>query len=174
MQNDAYSIYKITSINAEALLKIAKNTFVAFFKEFNSEKNLNDYVNKAFTINKIVAEIENPNSAFYFAQYKNQNIGYLKVNFGSAQTELQDHTSLEIERIYVLNEFTGKKVGQLLVNKAIEIAKSKKLKYIWLGVWEQNFRAIRFYEKQNFIKFDTHVFKMGNEDQIDYLMKLIV
>lgn len=64
MQNDAYSIYKITSINAEALLKIAKNTFVAFFKEFNSEKNLNDYVNKAFTINKIVAEIENPKSKF--------------------------------------------------------------------------------------------------------------
>lgn len=174
MQQNKYQISKVSLTEITALLEISKNTFVTFFKEFNSEQNLNKYVDKAFTIEKCTSELTNPNSVFYFAKYKNENVGYLKVNFANAQTEFQNKTSLEIERIYVNENFIGKKVGQFLFEKAVKIAKSKKLKYIWLGVWERNFRAIRFYEKQNFVKFDTHVFKMGNDEQTDYLMKLIL
>lgn len=174
MQGFDYHISKISLIEIEALVEISKNTFVTYFKEFNSEQNLNEYILQAFTIDKLSSEIANPDSEFYFAKYKNENVGYLKVNFARAQTELQDINSLEIERIYVIENFIGKKVGQLLFDKALEIAKKANLKYIWLGVWEQNFRAIRFYEKQNFVKFDTHIFKMGNDEQTDYLMKLIL
>ena len=69
-------------------------------------------------------------------------IGYLKLNFGQSQTELQDDRALEIERIYVLKEFHGKSVGQLLYDKAIQIARQKRADYVWLGVWEENPRAI--------------------------------
>ena len=174
MQQNKYQISKVSLAEITALLEISKNTFVTFFKEFNSEQNLNEYLHKAFTIEKFNTELTNPNSIFYFAKYKNENVGYLKVNFADAQTELKDKTSLEIERIYVINTFIGKGIGQLLLKKSIEIAKKNSLKYIWLGVWENNFKAIQFYEKQNFVKFDQHIFKMGNDDQIDYLMKLIV
>jgi predicted GNAT family acetyltransferase len=44
------------------------------------------------------------------------------VNTGKAQTELQDDTSLEIERIYVKQSHHGKKVGQLLYDQALSIA----------------------------------------------------
>jgi ribosomal protein S18 acetylase RimI-like enzyme len=98
-------------------------------------------------------------------------IGYFKVNFGDAQTELQDKNSLEIERIYVSKDFHGKKVGQILYDKALEIAKTKKLDYVWLGVWEQNLRAVQFYKKNGFVEFDKHIFKFGNEDQTDLMMK---
>ena len=174
MQVVDYYISKVTITEVDELLEISKNTFVTYFKDYNSEDNLNQYVQNAFTIDKISSELKNPNSEFYFATYKNENVGYLKVNFATAQTELQDKNSLEIERIYVIENFIGKKVGQVLFEKALEIAKNANLKYIWLGVWEQNFRAIRFYEKQNFVKFDTHVFMMGNDEQTDYLMKLML
>ena len=174
MQQFNYQLCKVSLSDSNALLKIARNTFVTYFKEFNSEQNLSQYVNKAFTTDKLTAEIANPNSAFYFAKLNNEIVGYLKVNFAEAQTELNDATSLEIERIYVTENFIGKKVGQFLFEKALKIANKNKLNYIWLGVWEQNYRAIRFYEKQNFVTFDKHVFQMGNEMQIDYLMKLIL
>lgn len=96
----------------------------------------------------------------------------MKVNFGNVQTELKDNSALEIERIYVLKDYHGKKIGQKLYEKAIEIAKEKDAKYIWLGVWEENHRAINFYQKNGFEVFDKHIFVLGNDEQTDIMMKL--
>ena len=112
--------------------------------------------------------------SFYFAKIDNKIAGYLKVNTSTAQTELHDADALEIERIYVINEFQGKKIGQILFDKAIEIAKGQSLKYIWLGVWEKNEKAIQFYEKNGLVKFDTHIFKLGSDVQTDVMMKLVL
>jgi ribosomal protein S18 acetylase RimI-like enzyme len=71
-----------------------------------------------------------------------------------------------------LKEFHGRNVGQLLYEKAIKIAKARKVNYVWLGVWENNKRAINFYKKNNFIEFDKHIFKLGDELQTDIMMKL--
>jgi ribosomal protein S18 acetylase RimI-like enzyme len=78
---------------------------------------------------------------------------------------------LEIERIYVLGQYQSKKVGQLLFEKAIETAKQLSASYIWLGVWEENSRAISFYKRNGFEVFDKHVFKLGEEEQTDLMMK---
>ncbi|WP_345231826.1 GNAT family N-acetyltransferase [Olivibacter ginsenosidimutans] len=74
--------------------------------------------------------------------------------------------------MYVIKDFHGKKVGQLLYEKAIAMAKQRKTRYIWLGVWEDNQRAIQFYKKNGFITFDKHVFTLGNDKQTDIMMKL--
>ncbi len=81
-------------------------------------------------------ELNDKNAEFYFAELDSKIIGYLKLNFGPSQTELKDDKALEIERIYVLKEFHGNKVGQLLYEKAIQIARQTNADYVWLGVWE--------------------------------------
>jgi len=96
----------------------------------------------------------------------------MKLNTGEAQKENQNDNALEIERIYVLQEFQGKKVGQLLYLHAIKVAEGLSADYVWLGVWEKNFRAIAFYKKNGFVAFDQHVFILGDDRQIDILMKL--
>jgi ribosomal protein S18 acetylase RimI-like enzyme len=101
-------------------------------------------------------------------------VGYLKINIGDAQTEKKDLNAFEIERIYVDSAFLGKKIGQLLFQKAIDLAKQKKVAYVWLGVWEENHRALAFYNKNGFIPFDKHIFKLGNDEQTDIMMKLIL
>lgn len=93
------------------------------------------------------------------------------VYWGPSQTENTDENALEIERIYVLKEFLGKKVGQVLYEKAIEISTQKEVDFVWLGVWEENQRAIRFYHKNGFEAFDKHVFQLGDGKQTDILMK---
>ena len=117
-------------------------------------------------------ELTDQNSEFYFAKIEDKIIGYLKINFGASQTELKDNKALEIERIYVPKEYHGKKVGQILYDKAIEIANQNKSDYVWLGVWEENTRAINFYKKNGFIEFDKHIFKLGYDEQTDIMMKL--
>lgn len=165
-------IRKASLNDIERLQEIGKLTFTETFSSANSEENLEKYLNTEFSNEKLTIELSDKYSAFYFVELENKIIGYLKVNFGQAQTEIKDDSSLEIERIYVLKEFHGKKVGQILYEKAVGLAKDNKLKYVWLGVWEENPRAIKFYEKNGFIAFDQHIFKLGNEEQTDILMKL--
>lgn len=165
-------VYRIGLNEISQLQEIGRQTFYETFAESNSEENMQNYLSEGFTIEKLTDEINNPNSEFYFATIENQIIGYLKVNFGEAQTELKDDKTLEIERIYVVKEFHGKSVGQILYDKAIEIANQKKVSYVWLGVWEENPRAISFYTKNGFIAFDKHIFKLGDEEQTDIMMKL--
>lgn len=143
-------ITKITSTRVYQLQAIGKQTFLKTFAEVNSEENMKSYLEKEFAIEKLQAQLNNKDSAFYFATLNDNVIGYLKINFGQSRTELKDNKALEIERIYVLKEFHGKKVGQLLYNKAIQIAKEKNADYVWLGVWEENTRAINFYKKKWF------------------------
>ena len=154
-----------------ALQKIALEIFTETFKDYNSPDNLQKYLDEKFSIDKLTEELNNPYSTFYFAQLGEEVIGFLKTNIGNAQTELKDLNAFEIERIYVLQAFHGKQVGQLLMNKAIEEARKTTCSYIWLGVWEENDRAIRFYTKNGFVKFDTHIFKMGDDEQTDWMMK---
>lgn len=169
---ESITIKEVTLNDIEQLQKIGKKTFYETFSESNSEENMNNYLEEGFSKEKLTTELNNKNSEFYFATLDHETIGYLKVNFGASQTELKDNKALEIERIYVSKEFHGKNVGQLLYNKAIQIAKKKNIEYVWLGVWEENLRAIRFYQKNGFVEFEKHIFKLGNEEQTDIMMKL--
>lgn len=165
-------ISKIKKDEILQLQEIGRRTFYETFSESNTEENMKDYLDKGFSIDKLTTELNDINAEFYFATIDQEIIGYLKLNFGESQTEIKDDKALEIERIYVLKEFHGKKVGQILYNKAIEIAKQKNADYVWLGVWEENQRAINFYKKNGFVEFDKHIFKLGNDEQTDIMMKL--
>jgi ribosomal protein S18 acetylase RimI-like enzyme len=166
---------KLVTLNdIDQLQKIGRQTFYETFSAGNTEENITQYLEEGFSVTKLTSELSNNNAQFYFATLEDNIIGYLKLNFGQAQTELQDDKGLEIERIYVLKEFHGKGVGQLLYDKAIQIARQKSADYVWLGVWEENPRAINFYKKNGFVEFDKHVFKLGNDNQTDIMMKLIL
>jgi len=165
------SVEKIDLKHLQELQTIGKKTFYETFSAGNSEDNMHQYLEDSFSSVKLKAELDNQQTAFYFAKIADEIIGYLKLNFGDSQTELKDKNALEVERIYVLKAFHGKKVGQILYDKAIEIAKQRNADYVWLGVWEENQRAINFYKKNGFVEFDKHIFNLGNEEQIDIMMK---
>ena len=172
MDMNSIAIKKIGLEQLVPLQEIGRKTFYDTFFESDSEESMKAYLATSFSTEKLTAELENPNSEFYFATQNEIIIGYLKVNFGSAQTELQDANAVEIERIYVLQDYHGKQVGQLLFEKAMAIAKSNRCDYIWLGVWEENHRALQFYTKNGFVAFDKHIFVLGEEEQTDIMMKL--
>ena len=97
--------------------------------------------------------------------------GYLKLNEAPAQTDVRDAQSLEIERIYVSKDFQGEGLGRYLLEKATSIAMRREKKYIWLGVWEKNEKALRFYKRNGFCPIGAHVFMIGDDEQTDYLMR---
>jgi diamine N-acetyltransferase len=165
-------IQKVSPVEIDELEKISRQTFRETFSSGNTEENMNKYLDEIFSNANLSIELNDKNAEFYFAKLDGKVIGYLKLNFGESQTELRDDHALEIERIYVLKDFYGKNVGQLLYNKAIQIAREKNKDYVWLGVWEENPRAINFYKKNGFVAFDKHLFQLGNDLQTDIMMKL--
>lgn len=169
---ESITIVPVGLNDVEKLQAISRITFSQTFTEHNNDEDMNAYLNKSFSITQLTSEIANVDSEFYFAQEGEMVIGYLKVNTGAAQTESKDLNAFEIERIYVDTAFLGKKIGQLLFNKAIELANAKNKSYVWLGVWEENHRALAFYKKNGFVPFDKHIFKLGNDEQTDIMMKL--
>jgi len=168
---NSIEIHKVAENQLLELQRISRQTFYEAFSAVNTEDDMAMYLEHSLSIEKLSAELSNENTEFYFAQLNEQIIGYLKFNVGEAQTDLQDEQALEIERIYLLIKYAGMGVGQLLMEKAYQVAQIKKVKYIWLGVWEHNTRAIQFYKRNGFSEFGSHMFKLGNDDQRDILMK---
>jgi ribosomal protein S18 acetylase RimI-like enzyme len=155
-----------------AIQKIGIQSFTETFAGINTPENMEKYLQENFNTAQVTLEINNPESVFYLAFWENEPIGFLKVNLEEAQTESLYKNTLEVQRIYVLQAFHGKKIGQLLLDKAIAIAKKHSVDYIWLGVWEENHKAIQFYNKNGFVTFDKHVFVLGDDKQTDLIMKL--
>lgn len=156
------------------LQELASQAFKETFSEGNSVKEMNIYLNERFSIRRLFEELSNPLSQFYFVTEHGRRLGYLKVNRGAAQTETMGDEALELERIYVLKAYFGKGYGQLLLDKAIDLAKQYEAQYLWLGVWEHNHRAVSFYKRNGFEVFGDHIFQFGNEAQTDLLMRKFV
>lgn len=167
-----YTLKKLVPSDLHELQEISRTTFTETFEVHNSAEDLNTYLQEQLSLVQLSKELQNPESAFYFGKINSEAAGYLKLNWGKAQTELQDLEAFEIERIYVLKNYLGTGLGAFLMDAAIEIAYKMKPSYVWLGVWEKNERAIRFYQKYGFKVFGSHSFTLGNDIQNDLLMKL--
>lgn len=160
-----------TSDDWKALQQFGRDIFYATFSAQNTPENMAAYLGKAFNEQQVQSELANPNSAFWIALSDGRIVGYVKVNFRSAQQDLKDANSMEIERIYVDQTHQGRGLASLLLEKALELAKLANVDFVWLGVWEHNQRAIRFYEKSGFTVFGGHQFFLGDDEQTDLLMR---
>ncbi|MFC2089304.1 GNAT family N-acetyltransferase [Bacteroidota bacterium] len=172
MEASPIFISEIRTDQVGELVEIAINTFTETFFETNLAEDIENYNARCFTADQFRKEMLDPDSGFYFATFKERIAGYLKVNTGDAQTEPKEEDGLEVERIYVLAEYHGKGVGPALMDFAIEMGKDLGKSYLWLGVWEHNQRAQRFYSKYGMEVFDDHIFMLGDTPQRDLLMRL--
>ncbi|MFZ1806237.1 MAG: GNAT family N-acetyltransferase [Cyclobacteriaceae bacterium] len=153
------------------LVAMGRETFTVAFAEENTTENMNAYLDKAFTDERIEQELGDTGSQFYLAYEGSTPVGYAKVRESNEVKGLIAESAIELERIYVVSEHQGKKVGVALLEKCIEYGNQKGFHWIWLGVWEHNLRAKKFYLDRGFEKFATHPFKLGTDLQTDWLMK---
>lgn len=153
------------------LRHLAMLTFKATYSAQNTEEVMTEYLQRAFNEKQLRQELKHPESEFYVLKSGTDWLGYIKLNEGSAQTEAREDNALEIERIYVHPQYQRRGLGKRLLQEALSVARRKGKACAWLGVWEHNPKAIQFYEAQGFVKSGTHVFRIGGEDQTDWVME---
>jgi hypothetical protein len=94
----------------DQLVKISKTTFVDAFEADNNPDDFKTYINFAFDRDTLAKELNAPDTSFYFVYLGNELVGYFKLNENEAQSDLKNEDSLELERIYVYNDFQGKRI----------------------------------------------------------------
>ncbi|KAG2386369.1 hypothetical protein C9374_002815 [Naegleria lovaniensis] len=174
------------------------NTFIAFI-EMEWDDELNEYLQqKCSSLERIQflesqmsyvqePEEEDMNSSNTQIQKKHTKklvIAYCKLKYGAFEPCLkyQGNETIELCRCYVLKEFHGTCIAHRLMQECLRVAREVKFgmdhqttcKSIWLGVWERNARAKKFYEKYKFEKVGEHVFVMGDDPQRDEIYELIL
>jgi len=163
---------KLSSAHLQELQALSRSTFTDAFGDHNNAEDLQAYLDSAFNKEQLKIELLNPLSEFYFAKLEGETAGYFKINLGDAQTEFKDEDAMELERIYIRKEFQNQKIGQKILDTVIEMAIQRKMRYLWLGVWEHNHRGINFYLKNKFEVTGSHPYMVGNDRQTDKIMKL--
>lgn len=98
-------------------------------------------------------------------------IGFVQLTRGTLEECVaQKEKPIELQRLYVAQECHGRGVGKALIERAEEMAREQGFATLWLGVWEENFKAQKVYERMGFGKVGEHDFKMGECVQTDWIL----
>jgi diamine N-acetyltransferase len=165
------NIRKATAADAELIADLSRTTFYDAFAKDNTKENMDAFLNTVFTKEALMKQVVDEDGIFLLAYDGNEAVGYVRMREQHEEQIMEGENAIEIARIYSVQSAIGKGVGAALMKACIDIAVERKKSIIWLGVWEKNPRAIAFYEKWGFEKFDEHVFPIGDDPQTDWLMK---
>jgi GNAT superfamily N-acetyltransferase len=170
---NSVSIREATAADARLLTDLSYTTFWDAFAHHpkNAPDDLAHYMRQAFSIEQITAEIAEPDSIFLIAEIEGKPAGYAKLIVASIEDGITADRPIELSRLYSHQEYLGKGVGQNLMDASFEFGRAHGHDVMWLGVWEFNPRAQRFYEKNGFRQVGRHVFQLGSDPQTDLLMQ---
>jgi ribosomal protein S18 acetylase RimI-like enzyme len=171
MNNHPIQIRYAAAADAALLAELGAKTFYETFASENTPENMADYLASAFSPSKQAAELADPAGCFLIAESGGIPAGYARLRTGEAPPEIGDPGAIELQRIYVLRDWQGHKVGAALIQACLNEATAKGHATIWLGVWEHNPRAIAFYQKWGFEQVGAHVFQLGDDPQTDLVMR---
>jgi diamine N-acetyltransferase len=194
---DAAIIRSLGVEDVELLRGLSIETYTDTFDGTSSDEDMQKFLESAYSETVLREELANPESMFFLLSFpesgengdgdedreggeKGENgqcgqnaeipAGYLKLNFGDAQIEDMGPGAMEIQRLYIRAGFKGRGLGSQLMDLALQMARENGLHKVWLGVWEHNEPAKRFYAGKGFERVGEHVFWQGDDKQTDYLM----
>jgi diamine N-acetyltransferase len=169
-----WSIRKAEPNDAGALARLAERTFRDTFGTDNSSADMDQHCRETYSTKIQTREILDPNIDTFVCEFENELIAYTQLSWLQAPSYVTALKPVEIKRFYVNSPWHGQGIAGALMNHLLEHVESKHADQIWLGVWEHNPRAQRFYQKMGFLEVGEHVFQLGNDPQRDLILSLKV
>ncbi len=161
-------IRKATVNDSTTLALLAQITFKEAFGHFWSDREtLKKYFKKTFAVEKMRSSLEKENNVFWIAFADELPVGYAKLKKYSPFEKLEDKRPAQLQKIYILNQYIGHKIGTQLQDVLFDEVRKLNIKSLWLVVWDENDKGIRFYERHGFIKIAKHQYSFEHME-IDY------
>jgi ribosomal protein S18 acetylase RimI-like enzyme len=156
--------------DAALLSEIGATTFTETFEAANTPEDFAAYMAAAFGEDIQRSELESRDTTVFFAERAGDVVGYVMLRERTPPASLGLDDALEIARLYARKRELGSGVGAALMQRAIAEAAGRGKDAVWLGVWDRNERAIRFYESWGFHQLGTQPFLLGTDLQTDLVM----
>jgi ribosomal protein S18 acetylase RimI-like enzyme len=163
-------IRQATGADADSIASLGRQTFRDAFGADNQPEDMQAYVSEHFSPSRIEGEMKSPDSTYLLAILGDRLIGYALLRKGGNAQLAGVADPIELARIYILKAYLGRGYGSLLMQACLGEAGRAGHDAIWLGVWQQNTGAIRFYERSGFKIVGTQKFRLGEDIQDDYVM----
>lgn len=162
-----------TASDAALLADLGARAFREAFADnpLNAPHDMAAYMAEAFGPEVQARELNDPNAIFLIAEIGNEAVGYAKLLAGSREEGVTAARPIELVRLYALQAWVGRGIGAALMQRCLTEAQNRGHDVMWLGVWEYNYRAQKFYEKFGFVRCGEHVFQLGQDAQTDWLMQ---
>lgn len=164
-------IVNCTLKHRAVLAELGASTFYESYKDENTERDMQLYIENTYTIDKIQENLKNTNVIYFLAYTHEGEAGYVKLLLNQFNPKL-DGSCTELEKIYVKQSFQRQGVAHQLLQHTINFCKEHNYKNLFLGVWQENEKALQFYAKEGFVKFDTRKFILGERICDDYMLNL--
>lgn len=168
---DEINIRLATLEDAALLAEIGRKSFYDAFADDprNAPADMEIFINQSFGAPIQARELTDKKIVYLIAEVAGEPAGYVKLNKDARETMITGDKCLEIARFYLLQEWTGKGVSQKMMQTVLDFAAENSFDTVWLGVWEFNFRAQKFYQKYGFQPVGEHIFQLGNDPQTDWV-----
>ena len=155
------SIVKAEVKDAELLAGLATQTFIESHGHSASAEDIEAYVKENYTPSRLKAELEDPANIYHILYYHQLPAGYSKIVFNTPFEDSPDTAVTKLDRIYLLKTYYGTNLGPALMDFLLRVMKKENQSGVWLYVWKENNRAIRFYEKKGFRTIGNHDFPIS-------------
>lgn len=166
----AMLIRRGTSQDLALLADLSVRTFREAFESFYTPQDFDAFLESAYNPGKLGRELADPACTFLFAEAEGELLGYALVCQSTPEPCVQGPDPIELVRIYTLEKAAGKGVGSALLEACIGAAKERGARTFWLGVWENNPRALAFYTRHGFVDVGFHHFNVGSQVDVDRIL----
>ena len=164
-------IRRATENDASLLAELGARTFADSFGSQNTPEDMAAYLAASFGTELQQAELADPENTFLILEIDGIAIGYAHLRAGKPPACVAGPKPIELSRLYVESKFQGSGAGARLMEACLTEARQAGYETMWLGVWKQNVRAQAFYQRWNFSVVGEHIFQLGADQQMDWLME---
>ena len=151
-------IIKATEKDYNSIVSIGKISVAESHRGSCSAEDMNEFLERNYNSHAIKEELKDVNNIYYIINYNDKPVGFSKIILNAKHPNIITENVTKLDRIYLLKEFYGLKLGLELLNFNIELSRNNNQSGIWLYTWIGNNRAINFYLKAGFTIIGSHKF----------------
>ena len=169
---------RVRASEATHLSEFARDNFDKTYGPLCKAADVDAYMASALNASELLRVLTNPTAWVFAAIVDNEWVGYAQTCLAPLPDFLQNQqaralgvTPMELNRFYVSRKFHGTGVAQQMLGIVLAHAELQGSTTLWLSVWQENARAIAFYNKWGFGTIGEGKFLMGEDLQDDFIME---
>ena len=173
------TVRRATDADAALLHELAAATFALACPPGTAQEHIDAFIAEHFTLDRFTGYLADPGRALrLLVDDDGTAIGYTMLVFGDpidpdVLAAVTHRPTAELSKLYVLPASHGAGGARTLMEATLDDARSRGVTSVWLGVNQQNARAIRFYGKSGFAVVGTKTFLVGPERHDDFVMEQV-